>query len=93
MIEKNKPDYLIQPGDLLYIQIITENQEINQLFNYPQVAQEFLLLLQVWSEQAKLKVTDTNPWQKLRLVKIYSTQFLTVLPKAEWESGHGLSPI
>ena len=33
IFEKNKPEYLLQPGDLLYIQIITENQEINQLFN------------------------------------------------------------
>ncbi len=33
MFEKNKPGYQIQAGDLLYIQIITENQEINQLFN------------------------------------------------------------
>lgn len=33
LIEKNKPGYKIQAGDLLYIQIITENQEINQLFN------------------------------------------------------------
>ncbi len=31
--EKNKSGYQIQAGDLLYIQIITENQEINQLFN------------------------------------------------------------
>jgi len=31
--EKNKPGYAIQAGDLLYVQIITENQEINQLFN------------------------------------------------------------
>jgi polysaccharide export outer membrane protein len=31
--EKNKPGYEIQAGDLLYVQIITENQEINQLFN------------------------------------------------------------
>ena len=30
---KNKPGYALQPGDLLYIQIITENEEINQLFN------------------------------------------------------------
>ena len=30
---KNKPSYQIQAGDLLYVQIITENQEINQLFN------------------------------------------------------------
>jgi len=33
IFEKNKPGYQIQAGDLLYIQIITENQEINQLFN------------------------------------------------------------
>jgi len=33
IFEKNKPGYQIQPGDLLYIQILTENQEINQLFN------------------------------------------------------------
>ncbi len=33
IFEKNKPGYKIQAGDLLYIQIITENQEINQLFN------------------------------------------------------------
>ena len=31
--EKDKPGYLLQPGDLLYIQILTENQEINELFN------------------------------------------------------------
>ncbi len=33
LLEKNKPGYQLQPGDLLYIQIITENEEINQLFN------------------------------------------------------------
>jgi len=33
IFEKNKPSYQIQAGDLLYVQIITENQEINQLFN------------------------------------------------------------
>ncbi|MBI9054669.1 MAG: polysaccharide biosynthesis/export family protein [Bacteroidales bacterium] len=33
VFEKNKPGYQIQAGDLLYVQIITENQEINQLFN------------------------------------------------------------
>ncbi|MFC2096623.1 polysaccharide biosynthesis/export family protein [Bacteroidota bacterium] len=33
IFEKNKPGYKVQPGDLLYIQIITENQEINLLFN------------------------------------------------------------
>ena len=33
IFEKNKPGYQIQAGDLLYVQIVTENQEINQLFN------------------------------------------------------------
>ena len=33
IFEKNKPGYLLQPGDLLYIQILTENKEINELFN------------------------------------------------------------
>lgn len=33
IFEKNKPGYTLQPGDLLYIQILTENKEINELFN------------------------------------------------------------
>ena len=33
IFEKHKPGYQIQAGDLLYVQIITENEEINQLFN------------------------------------------------------------
>ena len=33
LFEKSKPAYQLQPGDLLYIQIVTENEEINQLFN------------------------------------------------------------
>lgn len=33
LFKKDKPGYLLQPGDLLYIQILTENQEINELFN------------------------------------------------------------
>jgi len=38
IFEKNKPGYQLQAGDLLYVQIITENQEINQLFN-PMISQ------------------------------------------------------
>ncbi|NOQ25958.1 MAG: hypothetical protein GQ564_11400 [Bacteroidales bacterium] len=33
IFKKQKPSYNIQPGDLLFIQIITENKEINELFN------------------------------------------------------------
>src|SRR6056297_4294720 len=33
LFEKSKPAYQLQPADLLYIQIVTANEEINQLFN------------------------------------------------------------
>jgi len=33
LIDKNKPGYQLQPGDILYIQVITPDQEINQIFN------------------------------------------------------------
>ncbi|MFN6465400.1 MAG: AAA-like domain-containing protein [Nostoc sp. DedVER02] len=37
--------------------------ELNQLFAYPDIAREFLLLLRTWSEQAKARVADSyrNP--------------------------------
>ncbi|WP_414619052.1 AAA-like domain-containing protein [Calothrix sp. CCY 0018] len=48
--------------------------EINQLFAYPDVASEFFLLLRTWSERAKATVADSNPWHKLRLVTVHSTE-------------------
>ena len=33
LLVKNKEPYKLQPGDILYIRIITQNEEINQLFN------------------------------------------------------------
>ena len=50
--------------------------ELNQLFAYPDIAREFLLLLRTWSEQAKARVADSNPWHKLRLVTVNSTEIL-----------------
>jgi transcriptional regulator with XRE-family HTH domain len=50
--------------------------EFNQLFAYPNIAREFLLLLRTWSERAKARVTDSNPWHKLRLVTVHSTEIL-----------------
>ena len=47
--------------------------ELNQLFAYPDIAREFLLLLRTWSEQAKARVADSNPWHNLRLVTVHST--------------------
>jgi len=34
LFAKNKEDYRIQPGDMLYIRIITANETINQMFNF-----------------------------------------------------------
>ena len=32
-IEKNKPNYIIQPGDILYVRVITPEQSIGEIFN------------------------------------------------------------
>lgn len=50
--------------------------ELNQLFAYPDIAREFLLLLRTWSEQAKAGIADSKPWHKLRLVTAHSTEIL-----------------
>jgi transcriptional regulator with XRE-family HTH domain len=49
--------------------------EIGQLFAYPDIAREFLLLLRTWSEQSQKPIWN-NPWHKLRLITIYSTDIL-----------------
>jgi len=50
--------------------------ELNELFAYPDIAREFLLLLRTWSERAKESDADINPWHKLRLVMVHSTEIL-----------------
>jgi len=44
--------------------------EVNRVFEYPAIAQEFLPLLRSWHELAK----QTEIWQKLRLLVAYSTE-------------------
>ncbi|HLO86437.1 MAG TPA: AAA-like domain-containing protein [Nostocaceae cyanobacterium] len=44
--------------------------EIDQIFEYPELAREFFPMLRSWYEEAR---TDTD-WQKLRLVVVYSTE-------------------
>ncbi len=50
--------------------------ELHQLFAYPDIACEFLLLLRTWTEQAKARLPNGNPWCKLRLVTVHSTEIL-----------------
>ncbi|MBP0000405.1 MAG: AAA-like domain-containing protein [Cyanobacteria bacterium SID2] len=45
-------------------------QEVNRLFEFPEVAQEFFPLLRSWHEEAK----QIAAWQKLRLVVVHSTE-------------------
>lgn len=44
--------------------------DIDQLFLYPEIADNFFALLRVWHEEAKNKAI----WQKLRLIMIHSTE-------------------
>ncbi|PSF32265.1 serine/threonine protein kinase [Aphanothece hegewaldii CCALA 016] len=50
--------------------IVIGLDEIDCLFLYPELADNFFALLRVWHEEAKNKVI----WQKLRLVLVHSTE-------------------
>jgi len=57
--------------------------EINQLFAYPDIAREFLLLLRIWSDfsdlrsvRANIKGIDSLLWDKIRLITVHSTEVL-----------------
>ncbi len=49
--------------------------EVNRLFEHPEIAQNFLPLLRSWYEEAK----DAYIWQKLRLVVVHSTEIYVPL--------------
>lgn len=50
--------------------LVVTLDELNRLFSYPQVAQEFLPLLRFWHEEAN----NVPIWQKLRLIVTHSTE-------------------
>ena len=50
--------------------IVLALDEVNQIFEYPEIASEFLSLLRSWHEEAKV----IDIWQKLRLVVVHSTE-------------------
>ena len=50
--------------------LVVTLDEVNRLFEYPQVAQEFLPLLRFWHEEAN----NVPIWQKLRLIVTHSTE-------------------
>ncbi|MCL1465913.1 AAA-like domain-containing protein [Argonema galeatum] len=44
--------------------------EVNRIFEYPEIAQDFLPMLRAWHEQA----VQVETWRKLRLVVVHSTE-------------------
>ncbi|MEL6493836.1 MAG: AAA-like domain-containing protein [Cyanobacteria bacterium J06623_7] len=44
--------------------------EVNHLFEYPEIAQEFLPLLRFWHEEAN----NTDIWRNLRIIVVHSTE-------------------
>ncbi|NJR57826.1 MAG: serine/threonine protein kinase [Cyanobacteria bacterium CRU_2_1] len=60
-------DYLLES---IATPLVLALDEVNQVFEHPQVAKDFLPLLRSWYEEAK-----TLPiWQKLRLIIVHSTE-------------------
>ncbi len=49
--------------------------EVNQIFEHPEVAKDFLPLLRSWFEEAKIYPL----WQKLRLIVVHSTEIYVPL--------------
>lgn len=50
--------------------IVLALNEVNRVFEHPNIAQEFLPMLRFWQEQAK----QDQSWQKLRFVVVYATE-------------------
>ncbi|MBW4506212.1 MAG: AAA-like domain-containing protein [Scytonematopsis contorta HA4267-MV1] len=65
-------DYLLESIDTPFILAL---DEVHQIFEYPQVAKDFLTLLRSWHEEAK----RLPIWQKLRLLVIHSTEIYVPL--------------
>ena len=61
--------------------------EVNRLFSYPDVAQEFLPLLRFWHEEAN----NVPIWQKLRLIVTHSTEIYISLNLNQSPFNVGLS--
>ncbi|WP_319423565.1 AAA-like domain-containing protein [Pleurocapsa sp. FMAR1] len=65
-------DYIL---DSIDAPLVLALDEVNQVFEHPQVAKDFLPLLRSWYEEAK----RLPVWQKLRLIVIHSTEIYVPL--------------
>ena len=67
--------------------IVLALDEVDQLFEYPALVQEFLPMLRVWHEEAM----ELAIWQKLRLVLSYNTEVYVPLKISQSPFNIGLS--
>ena len=65
-------DYILES---IKTPLVLAFDEMNQLFEHPQVAKDFLPLLRSWYEEAK----TLTIWQKLRLIVVHSTEIYVPL--------------
>lgn len=65
-------DYIL---DSIDTPLVLALDEVNQVFEHPEVAKDFLPLLRSWYEEAK----RLPIWQKLRLIVIHSTEIYVPL--------------
>jgi diguanylate cyclase (GGDEF)-like protein len=61
--------------EIIKTPLILVLNEVNYIFEHPQIAREFFPLLRFWHEQAR----QTETWQKLRLVVVHSTEIYVSL--------------
>jgi hypothetical protein len=77
-------DYLLE---LLDGPLVLALNEVNRVFEHPEIAQDFLPMLRAWHEQARADET----WQKLRLVVVHSTEIYVPLKINQSPFNVGLS--
>ena len=48
--------------------------EVDRVFEYPEIATDFFALLRAWYEKARYGDSDSDTWKRLRLIVIHSTE-------------------
>lgn len=64
-------DYLLP--EITY-PLVLGMDEVDRVFEYPDIAADFFGLLRAWYEEAGYGITGSSVWQKLRLVVVHSTE-------------------
>ncbi|NJM99162.1 MAG: serine/threonine protein kinase [Phormidesmis sp. RL_2_1] len=60
--------------------IVLALDNVDIIFSYPEVASNFFGMLRAWYESARYGSAESDTWQKLRLVVVYSTEVYIPLP-------------